>query len=61
MPLQTVLMKTMRPATRLPFRPAMLRQLRRRNFTVSLQPGLKEQEIAHEASTYWSNKILLIR
>jgi len=33
------------------FRPAITRQLPRRNFTIGL-PGVHEREIAHEAATY---------
>jgi len=42
----------MRPmAARSVFRPALMKQLPRRNFTVGLVPGVEEQEIAHEAAT----------
>jgi hypothetical protein len=42
---------------RIPPRPAVIRQLPRRNFTVGLHPGIEEQQIAREAATYNSPEL----
>lgn len=49
------------PAARVSFRPAITRQLARRNYMVGLQPGVEEQQLTREASTYESQakRILL--
>jgi len=48
--LRTVLRNTGAMA-RKSFRPAVIRQIPRRNFMVGLQPGIEEQLITHEAQT----------
>lgn len=49
MSLRTAITRTVVPMTRT-FRPAVVRQLPRRNFMVGLQPGVEERAITQEAA-----------
>ena len=50
MSIRPALVRNIGALTRNTFRPVVIRQLPRRNFTVGLQPGIAEQQIAHEAA-----------
>ena len=57
MSVRTILTRSLSPLARTTFRP-VVRQVLRRNFMVGLQPGIEEQNITHEAATYYTPRHL---